>query len=218
MSGTVDFLCASTLDGMELWGVIFGGGGFVAGVFAVIYAAIANHRSKQSAKDATDANDLARESNDIAKDAKQLAQEANEISHRGEQREVERHDVHWEGEWQEPGIYVMVKRGNDEAHDVVATVTADGEEQTQRADLAVEDGHTLVYKFPSAAAAFRREVEQYRRQKEAEAASPYPGLTSSHMWPFHRVSERVLWSTKRGTPKTHEESFPLTSFSRFCRC
>jgi hypothetical protein len=53
---------------MELWGVIFGGIGVVAGAVAIVYAHIAYRGSKEPGKAATDANTLARESTDIAKD------------------------------------------------------------------------------------------------------------------------------------------------------
>ena len=205
---------------MELWGVIFGGIGGIAGLAGILYAHIAYRSSKESGKAATDANNLARDSNDIAKDAKRLAEEANEISHRSEQREIERHDVYWEGDWREPGVYLLLKRGADQAHNVVATVTADQEEQTKRAELITEEGHILEFEFPGIAAAVRREYAAYRRQIEAAASRPSgPGSPfipgSPVMMDYHSVSKRVEWSTTRGTPKIQENNAALTAFNHF---
>lgn len=200
---------------MELWGVIFGGIGGIAGLAGVIYAHVAYLKSKESGKTASVANDLARESNVIAEEAKRLAVEANEISHRGEQREIERHDVYWEGDWTEPGVYVLVKRGHDAAHAVAATVTADGEEQTQRADLIVDEMSELVFHFPRLADVIRQEAADDLRRRRAEAANPRPFGPPSWMAHLHSGTERVEWSTARGTPRIHETQRKLESFSQF---
>lgn len=201
---------------MELWERILAGVGGAASALAIIYAHIAHRASRAASQAATDANALARESNETAKDAKRLAEEANEISHRSEQREIERHDVRWEGDWQEPGVFVLVKRGEEEARDVVATVWADGEEQTQRAHLILEEGARLVFEFPAIAEAVRREAAVYHRQQAADSANPCSGIAAAgRAAEWHNGSERVQWSTKRGTPKIHEEDRRLESFEHF---
>lgn len=199
---------------MELWRVIFGGVGGIAGGIALIYAHIAYRSSKESGRVATGANTLARDSNEIAKDAKRLAEEANEISHRSERRDTERHDVNWEGDWRKPGVYVMVKRGHHEARAVVATVTFDGEEQTQRAEVISEEMHALEFSFPNAAVAFRRELAEDLRRKESAATHP-SYMNPPAMPVFHFLGERVEWSTIRGAPKLHLEDSGMTTFSQF---
>lgn len=202
---------------MEVWAFAFGVVGSVAGVVGVVIAIAAYSASGTADRVAREANDLSRESNEIARDARQRAEEANEYSHRAEQRDTERHHVHWEGYWEKPGIYVLVKRGSDEAHRVVASVTADGEEQTQAADLVVDDGSQFLFKFDKSYRMFRSEVEAHRKKlQDAAAANPYmPSLASTMIFDAHPVEIRVQWSTAQGRPEKFEPKRATTSFARF---
>lgn len=209
-----------------LLGLIGGLLGVIVGAVAIVYAHQANNLARTSntvAKDsktlaveanqlARDSNRLATEANTIAGDARQLAEEANTYSQRSESRETERHDVHWEGDWVRPGTYVLIKRGDDEAHQVKATVWADGDEVTQTAELVSQDGATLEFEFPQALAAFRAEV----RERERRPENPPPFGVPEHLGPdWHSVVERVAWTTRHKAPKTHTSDDPFTSFEEF---
>lgn len=196
----------------DLLGVIVGGVGSLA---ALIYAHIAYRNAKASTKIAEDSRTLARESNEIAADARGLAEEANEFSRRSEQREIETHDVHWDGDWEYPGRYVLTKLGDDEAHNVKATVSYDGERVTQEAEVIRDSGHQLVFEFPSAVADFQREARQHVEDLRAARNVPYGlGVPSWGTHP-HTVEERVHWTTPRGTPQHHEEEFRLSTFDHW---
>lgn len=203
----------------DIAGLIVGSIGTAAGIAALIYAHVANRNARESTRIANDskglaevANELARESNTIATDARQLAEEANQISHRGEARDTERHDVHWDGDWKQPGVYILTKLGNDQARDVRATVTYDGERVIQTAELMANEGDHLAFQFPTAVADFRREVAEHIRHKQQSDAYAISGLWGAHP---HRVEERVEWTTPQGTPKLHEDTAPLTVFDGF---
>lgn len=201
---------------MDLWGLIFGGIGAVTGLVALYYAHSAKRGGEQTTKLATDANDLAKGSNSIALDARRIAMEANEFSHRAEQRDTERHDVHWDGDWVEPGLYRLVKHGDDAAHNVKATVTYEGETVTHTAAVVSDNEDWIDFKFASAVADFRRQVE-----KRARPATPPPfGITALQSnWQsmdFHSITERVEWTTARGKPMLHApDAYNLASFDEF---
>lgn len=202
-----------------LLGVVFGGIGAVAGVTAVFYARNANRSGDESKRIAGEANGLAEGSNTIALDARKIALEANEYSHRAEARETERHDVYWDGGWIKNGVvYRLYKRGDNAAHDVVATVTVDGEEQTVKAPLMQQEHGWLDFHFPGVAAQRRREAQEdaaaEKRAARADAerrAWPVPLSLSSIGRPaaqtirFEDIEERVVWTTDRGTPKLHTD-------------
>jgi hypothetical protein len=198
-------------------GIVVGGIGAATGIMAIGYALVAkgaadeaNQIAGDSKNLAGEANNLARESNTIAVDARQLAEEANTYSHRAEARETERHDVHWDGEWEQPGTYVITKRGDDQAHDVKATVTADGEEVIVTADLLTDDGAILVFEFPNVAAAFRAEVRERARRPPA----PF-GMGQTWGLHAHFVTERVVWTTRLNAPQLHTSDRSLTYFDGF---
>jgi hypothetical protein len=196
--------------------LIFGGVGAVAGLIALVYAHAAFRGGNQTSQLATDANDLAKGSNAIALDARRIAIEANDYSHRAEQRETERHDVYWEGDWVEPGIYLLVKRGDDSARNVKATVYYDGNELSQSVDSLDHDGCGLEFSFPEAVADFEREVAQRAEDKANNNVGLPFAMLDIERPHFHSVTERVEWMTPRGTPKLHvPKGSALESFSHF---
>ncbi|OBB33064.1 hypothetical protein A5792_11590 [Mycolicibacterium peregrinum] len=194
-------------DAVGIWGLVVGGIGSAAGVGALVYAHIANSNAKKSSLAAGDskqlaeqANDLARESNTIATDAKQLAEEANGISRRSEARDTEQHDVCWDEGWtsKAQGIFRLVKRGDDEAHNVKATVEFDNEEVVIAEPLVANDYHQLLFRFGSAA--YDRE-----RAAIADAARTRSMSVQARLYP---VRVRVEWTTKLGTPQLYETAVP----------
>lgn len=85
----------------------------------------ANQLAKSANRTSAESNTIAREANSIAVQANLLAEEANTLTKGSHARETERHDVRWEGDWEQLGRYVLVNKGDSEAHHVVAVVTVD---------------------------------------------------------------------------------------------
>lgn len=197
---------------MAVGGLVAGVVGAVAGVGALWYAHGANALSGKS-------NNLAKGSNDIALDARRIALDANEYSRRSEDRETERHDVWWEGGWVTEEVYRIYKRGDDAAHDVVATVTVDREEQTVRAAKMQEEHGWLDFRFPGAAAKRAQDARDNEAAARRAAAAANDPLRQA--WPqsyvhavaqsapavrFQVITERIDWTTDRGTPRSHSNT------------
>ncbi|CQD21587.1 hypothetical protein BN970_05059 [Mycolicibacterium conceptionense] len=192
----------------DLVGVVGGVVGAVAGLVALIYAHKANTKSDSSndlARTANDlastANTLATEANTTADNALEVAKEANQYSHRDEARATERHDVHWDEGWEslQRGIYCLTKRGDDEAHDVKATVTFAGQELTRRASLITDDKTSLSFEFGSAA---------YDAAQQAYNDSLRRGSMSASV-AVRTVQVHVDWTTRLDAPKHYENSSPI---------
>lgn len=193
---------------LSVGGCVFGAIGAIAAAVALYYAHLAKRASGQS-------NDLAEGSNTIALDARRIALEANEYSRRAEDRDTERHDVYWEGGWIAKGVYRLYKRGDDAAHDIVATVTVDREEQTATGPLLREEHSWLDFHFPGAAAQRDLEAAEDAEAKRRDATDEEKARQRG--WPlaavglsrppvrFEAITERVVWTTDRGTPKTHTD-------------
>lgn len=177
---------------IALAALFFGGISALVGTCAIIYAHLAVNR---------------------ANDAKKLAAEANDIAARGEAREVEKHDVHWDGDWdpQQPGRYLLRKRGDDEARNVRARVSYGDDEKTVSEASMAEDGQTLVFVFPEALADYQDEYEDRESTRAAEASGM---MIPARMPRMYRVQERVEWLTPLSTPKLHEDN-PMTTFSLY---
>lgn len=196
-------------DAVGIAGLIVGAVGSAAGIGALVYAHFAYSNAKASSTTATDskrlaekANDLARESNTIAADAKELAAEANDISRRGEARETEQHDVRWEAGWtsKTQGIFRLVKRGDDEARNVRATVAFDNEELAHTEPVVANDYGQLLFRFGDAA---------YRRERQAVAEAVSASWRPAHTQ-LYTVRVRVEWTTKLGTPQLYTSNIPTT--------
>ncbi|MFC9555541.1 hypothetical protein ACFTWF_32420 [Rhodococcus sp. NPDC056960] len=196
-------------------GVLGGGAGLTFGILALKQSKASN-KLAEDARDiaqrgeqlGTEANGLARESNSIAVDARQLAEEANTISKRGELRETERHDVHWEGDWVAPGRYALTNMGDDEAFDVRAVVTVDGEQAESRANSVPGRGGQLLFELPRAAQELRREI----RERRARMRTPDPyGIdhAASLNAHIHTFTERVVWKSALGQQHVHEPKHSL---------
>lgn len=197
-------------DAVGIAGLIVGAVGSAAGIGALVYAHFAYSNAKASGSTADNskrlaekANDLARQSNIIAADARQLAEEANDTRRRGEAREIERHDVHWDGDWDagQPGRYLLYKRGNADAHNVVATVTYGGESKTAQRDIMEGDDRVLTFFFDEAL----RDYQTEYRDRETRI-DPY-GMAMS--LPYS-INEFVQWNTELGAQKTHDNNSFIT--------
>lgn len=196
---------------LSVGGLVAGAVGAIAGVWALYFS----WRAKQASGDA---NDLARGSNTIALDARKIAIEANQYSQRAEDRETERHDVYWDGTWVTDGVYRVYKRGRDAAHDIVATVTVDRYEKVERAALMEDERGWIDFHFPAVAEqrAQKKRDDAAARRRAAEAVAksskeiwPLSAMNLSYTGPaqgFQLVTERVEWTTDRGTPRLHTDS------------
>lgn len=205
---------------------VIGGVGAAAGVVGFVSSLRANRLSKRSHKLAQDAveearaanefaavaNDLSRESNGIAVGAKDLAEEANTLSRRSEALETERHYVAWEGGWEGPGRWVYTNIGHDEAIEVRASLTVDGEKAEARADR-VPAGGQIVLELPRAVEALEVERRELRRLKaRAGQRGPYGHLdfgadaelrAAEFNGGMHWFEERVVWVSELGKQHTH---------------
>ncbi|MDF3309799.1 hypothetical protein P3H15_32795 [Rhodococcus sp. T2V] len=198
-------------------GVLGGGAGLTFGILAFKQSKSSN-KLAEDARDiaqrgeqlGTEANELARQSNGIAIDARQLAEEANTFSKRSELRETELHDVVWEGQWEEPGSYVLVNSGEHEALNVRATVDVDGEKMTIDAGVVGEGGR-LTFLFPRARQEFSREVARKRQQEIDARRAPFGFVPTTFEQYSHTITERVLWQTQLGNPRTHEVTHKLAA-------
>ncbi|WP_067671779.1 hypothetical protein [Nocardia miyunensis] len=200
-------------------------GGLVVGVGSLGVAGWALRVAIQSKQESGKANQTSEQ-------ALGVANEANTIAYRSEARETERHDVDWGWDWAGPGFLVLTNTGDDEAREVRADMTVDGETVTAREDAVPGRGGDLRFRFPLAAARRADEVrkrQEYEREitrqienhKEAERqAKERYGVTLSARNPLqddfqrqalatdeqmHRWSLRVVWVSPLGQPRTHED-------------
>ena len=149
-----------------------------------------------------------------ARKSRNAADQANAIALRGEARSTERHDVYWEGRWARPGWWVLVKRGGDDACNVIARVNVDGEEAIRDAALVSDDGHELTFELPEAEKAWVSEMVVIRPKLLASSGRITPERVPS--WYRHHVRWRVDWTTRRGQPK-HDADVLETTFIEFYR-
>jgi hypothetical protein len=94
----------------------------------------------------------------------------------------------------------LVKRDDDEAHNVKATVTFDDEELMETAPILANDNAQLLFRFGSAAYERDREKiqEALRRQSFSVPMS------------MHVVKVRIAWTTNLGTPQLYENTSPAS--------
>ncbi|MFJ5059713.1 hypothetical protein ACIP96_09810 [Streptomyces nigra] len=166
----------------------------------------ANGLATQANDKSAESNNIAREANRIAEAANDLATEANRLAQHQNQRETETHDVRWEGDWAGPGQYVLTRRGDSVAIDVVARVTVDDEEVTERA-ARVEAGESITLDFPQARQILLREQREHRAQQARRRPGP------AYMQPYdplrfrnHFIEKWVQWKTELGAPREHSDA------------
>lgn len=194
-------------------GLVGGGAGLIFGLVSWRQSRSSNkiaHDARELAKSghrlSTEANELSQESNRIAEAARDLAKEANSFSRRSEARETEVNDVRWVGCWEQPGRYLLTNRGKDEALQVNATVTVDGEEAHVRTE-SVPGGESISFNFPGAHAQYlreQREIAAYERTVAANRFAHYPIHMASNIF------ERVVWVTPLGKERLHDIKSPIT--------
>jgi hypothetical protein len=145
---------------------------------------------------AAGANTPARKSDAFVTSAPGFVGKARTYSDRPEPRETEHHDVQWDGEWEQPGTYIITKRGIDEAHTVTATVMYPDHSTTAATELMSEDGAILVFEFADLWAEFQADErirQRLRQASEGSVVSP----PAPPRW-FYLVDEHITWTTKLG--------------------
>lgn len=201
ISYVIHWLSHLTGLSVAIFAAAFGAVAGITGIIALVIAILSYRKSTTA--------------NQIAASAQDLAEEANARAEGQEARETERHDVHWETrwDWSHPGRYLLIKRGNDEAHEVGAKMTytskSNTEEQTANASLMVTDGETLAVDFSTAVLDLRDQ-----RAALAEIAKD-PGLaginqaraSTNTQW-LRTVAVRVDWQTPLRTPKSFQRTYP----------
>ncbi|MFJ9139247.1 hypothetical protein OG458_40765 [Streptomyces sp. NBC_01281] len=199
-------------------GGLIGGG---AGVAALVVSWLGNRKAREANRIArggnalaAGANELSQEANRIALGANELAVEANRLAHHQDQRETEGHDVRWEGDWSGPGQYVLTRRGDHVALDVVARVVVDDEEASERV-ARVEAGGSIVLDFPRARQTLSRERREYREGQTGYTPSlafpALPAFADPLHFNMHVIEEWVQWKTELGAPKEHAQEHRLAS-------
>ncbi|MER5467198.1 hypothetical protein [Streptomyces sp. NPDC002685] len=200
------------------WGDAGGLIGGAAGVAALVVSWLGNRKASEANRIArggnalaAGANELSQEANRIARGANDLATEANQLAHHQDQRETEGHDVKWEGDWSGPGQYVLKRRGDHVALDVVARVVVDDEEVTGRA-TRVEAGGSITLDFPQARQNLLRERREHREAETGYAPSlAMPILVDPMRFRMHVIEEWVQWKTELGAPKDHTQEHRLAT-------
>ncbi|MGV9707474.1 hypothetical protein [Streptomyces sp. NPDC003483] len=200
------------------WGDVGGLTGGATGIAALIVSLMGNRKAREANRIArggnelaAGANELSHEANRIALGANELATEANRLAQHQDQRDTERHDVRWEGDWTGPGQYVLSRRGDDVALDVVARVVVDDEEASERV-ARVEAGGSITLDFPRARRTFLREQREHRETETGYAPSlAIPVLPNPMRFRMHAIEEWVQWKTELGAPKEHAQEHRLAT-------
>ncbi|WP_329529653.1 hypothetical protein [Streptomyces sp. NBC_01462] len=204
------------------WGDAGGLVGAATGIAALVVSVLGNRKARDANRIAKDGNALAEaanalsyQANEIAVGANGLATEANRLAQHQDQRDTERHDVRWEGDWSGPGQYVLSRRGDGVALDVVARVVVDDEEVSERA-ARVEAGGSITLDFPTARLVFLRELREHREAETGYAPSlAIPVLPDPMRFRMHVIEEWVQWKTELGAPKDHTQEHRLATLGDF---
>lgn len=191
---------------------------------SVVWAVHATRGSNKSAQDAIDkaetANQLSAEANVIAEDSKSIAvdsrkigEEALAVAQRSELRQSDTSNIHWECDWEEPGIYLITNRGDDEALDVRIILTVD-EEKIRSDHESIPGGSSVKIECPQARATYLQEVRAHRAKIRDYQSNPmrnrmYIPEPTTFEYQFHSIHERIDWSTQAGNARFHDEGYPM---------
>lgn len=191
-----------------------------AGIAA--FALLQNRRSRE----------IARQAKDAATEANEIAREANDLFKQQDERAGERHDVRWEGGFVQPGVYRLVNRGRDAAHDVVAEVDFDGETFRSEEEL-VPGGEYVEFSIPPAAKAhadamavitpLRTQLAALKAHDQSNSRPMGPRVAGYRLSDLQSriestardalnlwMEDRVLWQTRLGNNKSHKASGRVT--------
>jgi hypothetical protein len=175
---------------------------YVVGLGGVLIGVIGLVQARKARAEAATSNKIAREANDISRGANGLAAEANEISRAGSERATERHDVDWETDWHAPGLYRVINTGRDTAHKVRIQVTVDTWVESAELD-AVLPNQPVYLEFELAR-------NEYERETAGRAASDSLSILASGAY-YHRIRDRITWTTDLGSPREYDETANLSS-------
>lgn len=171
---------------------------FITGGIGILQA----HKANQAADGAMRASE----------EAGRASADALEIARRTESRATEVSNIHWEGYWAGRGVYRLVNKGDDDAHNVRAVVTVDDEEIRGAEALVAAAGGELELRFPQANLQWQQDRAEYRQwERDSGRTGPYGIPLSSSIAPmfFHTIRERVDWVTESGAPGKYEKFWKL---------
>lgn len=185
-------------------GIILTAAGVALAVFFGIAGMVQAHK----------ANTTAGEAMDSANEASATGREALDVAKRTEARSTESSNVHWTGDWADVGIYRMVNMGDDDAHDVRLILTIDGVDARSSTSLVGGKGGYIEVEVPKSVRdrylSEKREYQKWKREYERQSPYGYPFRNPSAPQHWHHIRQRVDWTTKSGSPDSHDEIRPTT--------
>ncbi|MGP9782579.1 hypothetical protein ACT3UQ_08975 [Glutamicibacter sp. AOP12-B1-11] len=193
---------------------------FAAVIFAVCSSRSSDKLAQKAIEKANTANQLSTDANIIAEDSKRIAIDSREIgkealtvAQRADLRQSDTSNIHWECDWEEPGIYVITNRGDDEARDVRIILTVD-EEKIRSDHKTIPGGSNVKIECPQARATYLREIRAHRAKIRDYQTNPlrnrmYISEPTTFEYQLHSIHERIDWSTQAGNARVHDESYPM---------
>lgn len=170
----------------EAWSALFAGLAVLASLLGVFIAIRANGRADA-------ANEHAARSAAAAETAAAEATRSVDIAERSEARQTERNDVVWESALVD-GAFTITNTGEDDALDVVAIFTVDGERHVQEAGTVLGRGGSIKFDLNDTISTMR---ESNSRRIQSAARSGIAYFPSSKLM----IGDRVLWVTAAGVPR-----------------
>ncbi|ASN38853.1 hypothetical protein CGQ24_07400 [Arthrobacter sp. 7749] len=155
------------------------------------------------------ANQAAGRALNAASEASKTGEEALGIAKRTEIRSTEISNIHWEGHWAAIGVYCIVNKGDDDAHNVRAVVTVDDEEVRGSLPLVPGKGGKMLLSFPQASKTWVLERREYRQWKRDSEDNSMGFALAMPPQSYHSIRERMDWVTDGGAPGSYEELLRL---------
>jgi hypothetical protein len=170
----------------EVWSAVFAGAALLVSVVSVLVAVRANGR-------ADTANRHAERSARAAEKSADEARRSVDIAARSEARHLERNDVEWDSRLVD-GVWTITNMGEDDALEVVAVVTVDGERLVQEVGTVDGPGGVIEFDLRERIAAVQ---EENTRDMSRAAKAGIVHIASSKVM----VGDRLLWVTPAGAPR-----------------
>lgn len=199
---------------------------FAATLFAVHSSRSAGKLAQKAIEKADTANQLSTDANVIAEDSKRIAidsrvigEEALAVAQRSDLRQSDTSNIHWECDWEEPGVYLVSNRGDDEARDVRIILTVD-EEKIRSDHKTIPGGGSVKIECPQAKATYMREIRAYRAKVREYQTNPLRNRfpipePTPFEYQFHSIHERIDWVTQADNSRVHDESYSMSYLGNF---
>ncbi|MFF2274178.1 hypothetical protein ACFVTX_18030 [Agromyces sp. NPDC058136] len=176
------------------------------GVVGLVFAVLANRRSKQSNELAKKANRIAAEAveradraNEIAEHANELGQDANSIARRAAAQGEDESFVEWELKWKKEGSALTLRNvGRDTAYEVALVVAGDRvHEHKPVGDL--EAGEARLIPLPEIG---EERVKFDAKQTRLRTDSRYSGILRGFDTFEKELKVTLLWKTESRFPRS----------------